>query len=54
VGTLNDFSLMLHYQLHGQAEVDLVQAALRLAHSPVGPLRPASFPDKVTRQLLAG
>jgi hypothetical protein len=25
-----------------------------LAHMPVGPLRPLSFPDKVRRQLLAG
>ena len=34
--------------------LDLVQAALELSHTPVGPLRPLSFPDKVTRLLLAG
>jgi hypothetical protein len=52
LGTLNDFSLMLRYQLHSQRDPDLVQAALELAHTPVGPLRPLSFPDKVTRRLL--
>jgi hypothetical protein len=54
LGTLNDLAYMLGWQLHGQQDLDLVQAALELAHTPVGPLRPLSFPDKVTRQLLAG
>jgi hypothetical protein len=54
LGTLNDFVNMLRWQLHVQEDLDLVQEAIRLAHTPVGPLRPVSFPDKVTRQLLAG
>ena len=53
LGTLNDFVNMLRWQLHGQEDLDLVQEAVELAHTPVGPLRPVSFPDKVTRQLLA-
>ena len=54
LGTLNDFSFMLRWQLPDRPDLDFVQAALELAHTPVGPLRPTSFPDKVTRQLLAG
>ena len=54
LGILNDFSFMLRWQLQDQREVDLVQAALELAHTPVGPLRPTPFPDKVTRTLLEG
>jgi hypothetical protein len=54
LGTLNDFSFMLRYQLHGQTDLDLVQTALELAHTPVGPLRPTHFPDRLTRQLLEG
>ena len=54
LGTLNDFSFMLSWQLPDRADLDLVQAALELSHTPVGPLRPLSFPDKVTRQLLEG
>jgi hypothetical protein len=54
LGTLNDFSFMLKWQLPDRSDLDLVQAALELSHTPVGPLRPTSFPDKVTRQLLAG
>jgi hypothetical protein len=54
LGTLNDFSFMLTWQLQGRQDIDLVQAALELSHTPVGPLRPTSFPDKVTRQLLDG
>ena len=53
LGTLNDFSFMLKWQLPDRGDLDLVQAALELSHTPVGPLRPLSFPDKVTRQLLA-
>ena len=52
LGTLNDFSFMLRCQLQDKREVDLVQAALELAHTPVGPLRPTHFPDKLTRTLL--
>lgn len=54
LGTLNDFSFMLKWQLPDRPELDLVRAALELSHTPVGPLRPTSFPDKVTRQLLEG
>ncbi len=54
LGTLNDFSFMLKWQLPDRPDLDLVQAALELSHTPVGPLRPLSFPDKVTRLLLAG
>jgi len=54
LGTLNDFSNMLRWQLHGQEDLDLVQEAIELAHTPVRPLWPLGFPDKVTRQLLAG
>jgi hypothetical protein len=54
LGTLNDFANMLGWQLQGQLDLDLVQKSIELAHTPVGPLRPLSFPDKVTRQLLAG
>jgi hypothetical protein len=54
LGTINDFLFMLRRQLHGEPDVDLVQAALELAHTPVGPLWPVSFPDKLTRHLLEG
>ena len=54
LGTLNDFSFMLRWQLPDGGDLDLIQAALELSHTPVGPLRPTSFPDKVTRQLLEG
>ncbi len=54
LGTLNDFADMLRWQLHDQEDVDFVQVAIELAHTPVRPLRPLGFPDKVTRQLLEG
>jgi len=54
LGTLNDFADMLRWQLHGQEDLDLVQVAIGLARTPVRPLRPLGFPDKVTRQLLTG
>jgi hypothetical protein len=54
LGTLNDFADMLRWQLHGQQDLALVQVAIGLARTPVRPLRPLGFPDKVTRQLLAG
>lgn len=47
-------SRMPRWQLHGQEDLDLVQEAIELARTPVRPLRPLGFPDKVTRQLLAG
>ncbi len=52
LGTLNDFALMLQWQLPDDPDLDLVQAALELAHTPVQPLRPHHFPDQVTRELL--
>ena len=54
LGTLTDFSLLLKWQLQGRREIDLVEEALRLSRTPVQPLRPTGFPDKVTRQLLEG
>ena len=54
LGTLNDFSFLLKWQLQGRQEIDLVEEALRLSRTPVQPLRPMGFPDKVTRQLLEG
>ena len=53
LGTLNDFSFMLQWQLSGRPPVDLVQAALELSHTPVRPLGRLGFPDRVTRELLA-
>lgn len=35
VGTLNDFIGLLCWQLQGQADPDLVQAAIELAQTPV-------------------
>jgi hypothetical protein len=51
LGTLNDFSFLLKWELQGAPAVDLVEAALRLSGTPVAPLGPG-FPDQVTRQLL--
>ena len=53
LGTLNDFAFMLTWQLPDHPDLDLVQAALELSHTPVQPLRPVHFPDQVTRELLA-
>ena len=53
LGTLNDFSFMLQWQLSGHPSVDLVQAALELSQTPVRPLGRLGFPDRVTRALLA-
>ena len=53
LGTLNDFTHMLQWQLSDGPGIDLVQASLELSHTPVGPLRPTPFPDRVTRRLLA-
>lgn len=51
LGTINDFSSMLRYRLHDEQEADLVELALWLSHTPVGPLGPG-WPDEITRQLL--
>ena len=40
LGTLNDFSFMLRWQLPDRPDLDLLQAALELSHTPVRPLRP--------------
>jgi len=53
LGTLNDFSFMLRWQLPDCPDLDLVQAALELSHTPVRPLGRLGFPDKVARELLA-
>lgn len=53
LGTLNDFSFMLQWQLLDRPNLDLMQAALALSHTPVRPLGRAGFPDRVTRELLA-
>jgi hypothetical protein len=55
LGTLNDFANLLGWQLQGQADPDLVQAAVELAHTPMAAsTRQAFFPDQLTRQLLEG
>jgi hypothetical protein len=55
LGTLNDFANLLRWQLHGQGDPDLIQAAVELSHTPVAAsTRQAFFPDQLTRQLLAG
>ena len=51
LGTLNDFSQTLRYRLSGEPDADLVEVALWLAETPVGPLGGDS-PDRVTRRLL--
>ena len=53
--TLIDFSFMLRWQLPDRPDLDLVRAALELAHTPVAAsTRRAFFPDQLTRQLLEG
>ena len=55
LGTLNDFTNLLRWQLQGQTNPDLVQAAVELAHAPVAAsTRQAFFPDQLARQLLEG
>jgi hypothetical protein len=51
LGTLNDFSQTLRYHLWGEPHADLVEVALWLSRTPVGPLGPR-MPDQVTRALL--
>ncbi len=55
LGTLTDFANLLGWQLQGQADPDLVQAAVELAHTPMAAsTRQAFFPDQLTRRLLEG
>ena len=55
LGTLNDFADLLRWQLDGQPDPDLVEAAVALAHTPVlARLLGRSLPDQLTRQLLGG
>jgi hypothetical protein len=53
LGTLNDFAFMLQWQFPDNSGLDLVAAALALAHTPVHAARKSFFPDQVTRELLA-
>jgi hypothetical protein len=53
LGTLNDFSNTLWYHVQRHPQEGLVDLALFLAHTPVQPLRPEHWPDKVTRRLLS-
>jgi hypothetical protein len=39
LGTINDFSFLVSHQLREHPETDLVDAALWLSRTPVGPLR---------------
>jgi len=52
LGTLNDFTSMLQWQLRDRPNLDLVQVALHLSRTPVRPLGRLGFPDRVTRELL--
>ena len=51
LGTLNDFSFMLKWQLRDKPAPDLMEESLRLSRTPVAPLGPG-WPDKVTLRLL--
>ena len=51
LGTLNDFSHMLRWQLRDEPDPDLAIEAVRLSDTPVGPLGPG-WPDEVTFRLL--
>ena len=51
LGTLNDFSLALKYHLWDEPDAELVEVALLLSTTPVGPLG-YDAPDQVTRRLL--
>lgn len=51
LGTLNDFSHMLKWQLRDNPEPDLTIEAVRLSDTPVGPLGPG-WPDEFTFRLL--
>jgi len=51
VGTINDFSFLVSHRLREHPDVDLVEAALWLSRTPVGPLG-HERPCDVTRRLL--
>jgi hypothetical protein len=51
LGTLNDFSRALGHRLSDEPDADLVEIALLLSRTPVGPLG-YDAPDRVTRRLL--
>ncbi|HZL64518.1 MAG TPA: hypothetical protein VFD50_06210 [Thermoleophilia bacterium] len=51
LGTPNDFSYQLKWQLWDDPAPDLTIEAVRLSHTPVGPLGPG-WPDEVTPRLL--
>jgi len=51
LGTLNDFSHMLSYQMRYHPDASLLDAALWLSRTPVAPLG-SRMPDQVTRHLL--
>lgn len=51
LGTLTDFSFLLSHYLRGKAEADLVEAALWLSRTPVGPLG-YEHPAEVALRLL--
>lgn len=53
LGTLNDFTHMLRWQLPDDPGFDLLQEALKLSHTPVRPLGRLVFPDKAARELFA-
>lgn len=53
LGTLNDFTHQLQWQLPDDPGLDLIAAAVDLAHTPVQVSRRGFFPDQVTRELLA-
>ena len=51
LGTLNDFSQMLKWQLWGVPEPNLTVESVRLSRTPVEPLG-LGWPDQVTYRLL--
>lgn len=51
LGTLTDFSFLLKEHLQDRPDADLLEAALWLSRTPVGPLR-YETPESVTRRLL--
>ena len=51
LGTLNDFSHLVSYQMSHEPDGSLLDAALWLSRTPVAPLG-SRMPDQVTRHLL--
>ena len=51
LGTLNDFSHLVSYQMRHDPDGSLLDAALWLSRTPVAPLG-SRMPDQVTRHLL--